>query len=370
MQKKTLRLFVSCAGSLESLLTEELKELGLRSVESSFRGVFVPNTMENVYTINYMSRLATRVLFPIISFACPDAKALYDGIRGVDWGLYSHPSKTFSIDANISSHPTLKNSHFASLLVKDAICDAQREIFNQRSSIDQANPDLQFNLFVHKGQATLYFDTSGQPLFKRGYRTQSGVAPLQESLAAAILRLAKYQPEDILADPFAGSGTFLIEAAMISTNTPPGFFRKCWGFEHMPQFDPSLWKSGKKIFDSKKIPLLPGKLFGADQDLKAVELCRRHLDLTGFGSSVDVVVRSVERFNPPKKPTLIVANPPYGHRIERKDQLVDQFKQFLSTLSPRATYFLVPEKQHIDMPSSKVFSCLNGGLPVELLVKF
>jgi putative N6-adenine-specific DNA methylase len=290
-------------------------------------------------------------------------------VRTINWKEYLNPKRTFSIDANVTPHPTIKNSHFAALIVKDAICDAQREAFGDRSSIELSNPDLQLNLFLHKGKATLYLDTSGQPLFKRGYRSASGVAPLQESLAAAILRLAKYDPEnDILADPFAGSGTFLIEAAMMATRTPAGFFRKRWGFEAMPEFSSVLWKNIRDGLDNRRFSLTSGRLFGADQDTSSVEICRKHLDQTGFGS-IDIVTRSIERFRPKQAPTLVVTNPPYGRRLEQHNNLFANFKQFLEATAPRTTYFLAPAGQHINMPCRKAFSCLNGGLEVDLLYR-
>ena len=365
----TTRLFVSCAGALEPLLASELKEMGIGGVEESFRGVFLPKKIENVYLVNYASRIATRVLWPLCSFACPDKETLYQGVQSISWKDYLDPQKSFSVDANVTPHPLIKNSHFAALVVKDAICDAQRQAFGQRSSIDLANPDLQFNLFLHKGKATLYLDTSGQPLFKRGYRSHSTEAPLQESLAAAILRFANYNPEtDILADPFAGSGTFLIEAAMLATRTPAGFFRKRWGFMASPEFSLPSWQAIKDHLDSKRLPLERDKLFGADVDPSTVSLSRSQLDKAGFGI-VDVITRSVERFRPKKAPTLVVTNPPYGRRLEQSAHLFEQFKQFLEANQPKAAYFLTPKGAHIDMPCRHAFSCLNGGFEVDLLYR-
>ncbi len=363
----TTRLFVSCAGSLEPLLAAELRELGIRGVEEGFRGVYVPKSIENVYMINYTSRLATRVLWPLRAFPCPDKEALYKGARAINWDNYLNVDSTFSIDANVTPHPTIKNSHFAALVVKDAICDQQRDLYNKRSSVALTNPDLQLNLFLHRGKATLYLDTSGQPLYKRGYRTMAGAAPLQESLAAAILRVSKYDPEkDLLADPFAGSGTLLIEAAMIATNTPAGFFRSKWGFERMPEFSEEVWKAGRKSRDDQRKPLPKDKLFGSDQDPAMVDLARKHLDSTGFGN-IDILTRSIARYRPSSEINLIVTNPPYGERIEREKNLYNDFTTFLAQTSLRAAYFLVPVGQRTPVPARRVFSCLNGGLEVDLL---
>jgi putative N6-adenine-specific DNA methylase len=365
------RFFVSCAGALEELLVAELKELGLRGVEQGFRGVYLPKNMEAMYTVNYASRIATRVLWPLLIFPCPDRDALYKAVRSIDWSQYLDVLDTFSIDANVTPHPTIKNSHFAALVIKDAICDQQRDRFGKRSSIDLVHPNLQLNLFLHRGKATLYVDTSGQPLFKRGYRIAGGAAPLQESLAAAVLQVARYNPdEDILVDPFTGSGTILVEAAMIATRTAPGFYRKRWGFERLPEYVEENWKTCKKSFDDQRIPLAPGKIMGADRDASMVELARNHLETTGFSQTIDIMTRPIAKFRPPISPTLAIMNPPYGERIERETALYEEISQFLSGTSPRAAYFLVPAKLKTSIPCRRVFSCLNGGLEVDLLEHF
>ena len=362
------RFFVSCAGALEELLVAELKELGLHGVEQGFRGVYLPKKMEAMYTVNYASRIATRVLWPLLIFPCPDREALYKAVRTIDWSQYLDVLDTFSIDANVTPHPTIKNSHFAALVIKDAICDQQRDRFGKRSSVDLVHPHLQLNLFLHRGKATLYVDTSGQPLFKRGYRLVGGTAPLQESLAASILRVARYNPsEDVLVDPFTGSGTILVEAAMIATKTAPGFYRKRWGFERMPEFSEEAWKSCKKTFDDQRIPLASGKIMGADRDTSMVELARKHLEITGFSQNIDILTRPIAKFRPTVSPTLAIMNPPYGDRLERENALYEDILRFLSGISPRAAYFLVPAKLKTPIPCRRIFSCLNGGLEVDLL---
>lgn len=362
------RLFVSCAGSLEPILAQELKELGLSNVEQGFRGVFVPRNIEAVYLINYASRIATRVLWPLHVFPCPDREALYREASSIDWSLYLDPGKTFSIDANLDKHPKLTNSHFAALVVKDAICDQQRDQFNERSSIDSKNPDVQLNLFIHNGKATLYFDTSLQPLYKRGYRMRTGGAPLQESLAAAILRIAGYDPKNhIVCDPFAGSGTLLIEAAMMATKTPAGFFRKQWGFHAMPEFSEKDWKTLRHELDGQRIPLSPGRIFGADESVTMVELARDHFAKTGFHKEIEVYTRPVSRFRPPCHPQLVIANPPYGERLQRDDELEGDLEKFLKQEKPELAFFLSPADKRVAFPTKRVLSCLNGGLEVDLL---
>lgn len=366
----TEELFISCAGNLEPWLVNELKGLGVASVRRGHRGAFAPRTIENVYAINYGSRIATRVLWPLIRFPCPHREALYAASRLIDWNAYfSSEKSTLAIDANIDAHPSLKNSHFAALVVKDAVCDALRASKTWRPSIDLENPTVQLNLFIHKGIATLYFDTSGKPLFKRGYRAQTGEAPLQESLAAAILQMSRYNPEsDILCDPFCGSGTFLVEAAMLATHTPAGFYRRSWGFSAMPDFLESKWRAFRARVDQNRIPLAPGKIFGADGSPSSIAMTRAHLEAAGF-SAVDTFSRSIQNFSPPFSPTLIVCNPPYGRRLETSAGIYSDLGRFAKRYENSRLFFLASDERMAkasNIPHSEAMSCLNGGLPVKL----
>ncbi len=346
-------MFIVCASGLESLLVEELKELGVCAKKAS-RGVFVEKILENVYIANYLSRIAMRVLWPISGFACRNKEDLYREARKIEWKKYLAPQKTLAIDANVTTHPNLKNSHFAALVVKDAVCDYFRDLTGERPSIDLSNPDVQLNLFILNGWATLSLDTSGAPLFKRGYRQETGVAPLPETLAAAILKLCHYNSEDILCDPFCGSGTFLIEAAMISTNTPAGFFRKKWGFFGLPEHQEEKWKQIKNGADKKRVAI--GKIFGCDKDPKMVEICRRNVAKAGF--EIDVFQREVKMFNPPIKPSMVVTNPPFGKRLEPGLALRD-LAEFLQNISKGG---ILSSEDKINIPTRKRVPLFHGGL--------
>ncbi len=363
-------LFISCAGNLEPYLLSELKELGIEHVRRGHRGVYAPRTMENVYLINYCSRIATRVLWPLIRFPCPHREALYTAAQMIDWQHYFSPNDLLAIDANIDDHPTLRNSHFAALVVKDAICDSLRDSKGWRPSVDLENPTVQLNLFIHKGIATLYFDTSGKPLFKRGYRSQTGEAPLQESLAAAVLKMAGYDPgNDCLCDPFCGSGTLLIEAAMMATHTPAGFFRRTWGFTPMPEFQDAKWRAFRARADQKRIPLTPGKIFGADGSPSSITMTRNHLEMTGFIGAVDTFSRPIHNFKPPFSPSLIVCNPPYGRRLETSDAIYRDLGQFARLYKNARLFFLASDERMAKasgLPYREQISCRNGGLPVKL----
>lgn len=309
-------LFVSCAQCLEPLLAHELQQLGFSQVDQGFRGVYVRNVeFEAIYRINYLSRLAGRVLMPLTGFRCYEAKSLYGGIIKIDWMSYISRGKTFAIDANVS-HPHLKNSLFAAQIAKDAICDQFRNRTGSRPDVDVKDPDVQLNLFIHDQWAIMSIDTSGKPLSKRGYRLETVEAPIQETLAAAFLKIANYQGTEILCDPCCGSGTILIEAALMASNTPPGYLRKQWGFFHMPQFSQADWLKVKAEADSKRKDLPPHHLFGCDVNKQAVHATKVNLRASGFYSAVELANCDFRDYSPPILPNLVITNPPHGRRLD------------------------------------------------------
>jgi putative N6-adenine-specific DNA methylase len=364
-------LFITCPHGFEALLEKELKDLGIAKVLPRFCGVLVPKTKENVFIANYLSRVATRVLWPIAEFHCSGREDLYANCSKVDWSLFLNPRKTFAIDANVH-HPALKNSLFAALVVKDAICDHFRNKTGSRPSVDTQNPDMQLNLFIQKGKATLYLDTSGAPLHKRGWRVHQVEASIHESLAAALLLMSGYSKEKVFCDPFCGSGTFLIEAAWIATNTPPGILRKNWGFFRLPGFDMQEWKTWKDSQNAKRTSLPKGMIFGSDKSRETSGLCKEHLWKAGVSDCVELSYDPVAYYNLPTKPDLIVTNPPYGKRLEATHQLFKEFASFLqkSAASSTQVHMLAPESFSFEIedfsPRSE-FVFKNGGLPVKLL---
>jgi putative N6-adenine-specific DNA methylase len=320
---ENLPLFVTCAPTLEPLLMEELKELELplSSLQIGYRGVFVHQwNWAVIYRINYASRLASRVLLPISHFRCFDRRSLYRHIIEIDWSQYLKEGWTFAIDANVH-HRELRNSLFASQVVKDAICDQMRQRTGKRPSVQVQHPDLQLNLFIQQQNAIISFDTSGEPLHKRGYRQETVEAPIQETLAAAILRLAHYQKENIFLDPCCGSATFLIEAALIATHTPPGYLRTQWGFMRHPHYNSIEWLKVRNQVDEKRIPLALQHIFGIDRSQAAVRASKINLKAAGFNQQIDIQQADFREFSPSIWPNFILANPPHGHRLEEEEQL-------------------------------------------------
>lgn len=314
MVEQESSLFVSCAQGLEPLLVEELAELGITSAPR-FRGVGVSDSsFETIYRINYCSRLASRVLLPLLQFKCYNDNSLYRSASSIDWIKYIPRGKTLAIDANVQ-HREIRNSLYAAQVVKDAICDQFREVYGERPSVDVANPDVQLNLFIYEQQAVISFDTSRVPLHKRGYRQESVEAPLQESLAAALLRIAKYQGDEVLYDPCCGSGTLLVEAALIATRTAPGYLRQRWGFATLPGFSQQEWLRIKNEVDQKRIPLMKDRFFGTDVGKNAIYACKINLRAAGFHQSIQVDQCDFRDYIPRVSPNFLITNPPHGKRL-------------------------------------------------------
>lgn len=320
-------LFITCSKDLEPLLVNELEEFNLGKVTKGFRGAYVENcSPEAIYKINYCSRLASRVLLPLKQFRCRDARSLYQAAHSIDWKPYIRNNKSFAIDANVQ-HRNLRNSLFAAQVVKDAICDQFRERTGNRPSVDIKNPDVQLNLFIQQDHAILSFDTSGTPLHKRGYRQETVEAPLRESLAAALLRLAQYNGSEILCDPCCGSGTLLIEAALIATQTPPGFFRKQWGFMNLSHFSSDLWLKMKNEEDNKRTLLQKGKIFGLDINKHAIHTCKVNLRAAGWHHDIEVIQEDFRHYQPKITPNLVITNPPHGVRLGEVEHLRSLYRE-------------------------------------------
>lgn len=368
------QLFITCAPALEPLLLEELNELGIKSTFPGYRGVYVGEWDWNtIYRINYASRLASRVLLPLGRFKCQDQRALYRHIHEMDWTFLFKEGLTFAIDANVT-HRELRNSLFAAQVMKDAICDQLREKCGRRPSVDIQTPDIQLNLFIQQQMGVVSFDTSGVPLHKRGYRQEQVEAPIQESLAAALLRLAKYRADAILFDTCCGSGTILIEAALIATQTPPGYLRHQWGFMRHPHFNSLEWLKVRNEIDSKRVALKPDSISGIDVSRSAARAAKINLKAAGFPSIV-VEQADFRDYHFLNKPNLIVTNPPHGRRLEEENQLRALYRSlgafmkeqctrpakgfvFTSNLELAKEVGLAPTKRHV---------LYNGGIDSRLL---
>lgn len=362
----TNSLFVACAPSLRDLVIAEVGELGCQQVRPGKGGVWVDGGgVEAIYRLNYGSRLASRILRPLAAFRCRDRRALYREVGKIDWSLYVRPDETLAIDVH-GRHPEFTNTLFAAQVVKDAICDQIRERGGRRPDVQPYNPDLQLHLYLEEGEAILSIDTSGLPLHKRGYREEGGKAPLQENLAAALIRLSGYDGVGRMCDPCCGSGTLLIEAAMIAGRIPPGSLRKRWGFERLPDHDPKVWQGVRASLDSQRRPIPARHFVGIEQSPLIAAACQHNIRRVHLEGEIKVVSKPFQRYTT-ETWEWVVCNPPYGKRVD--EQLYGELGQYLRDRMkrPGRAWILSPERglaQLMGLRRGRRVGLQHGGMQV------
>jgi len=313
------RFFAQTPGGIEELAGRELSELGAADIRTAYRGLRFQADKEALYRINYRARLLTRVLAPLKTFHCHSTDYLYRQVKSLDWSAFLSPEKTFAVFSTVS-HSKITHSHYAALCVKDGIADFFRDRFRTRPGVRREDPDLWINLHVEHNLATISIDTSGGSLHRRGYRRKSVEAPMQETLAAAVIRLAEWDGSKKLYDPFCGSGTLLAEALMSRCRLPAGLLRERFGFEYLPDFDAPLWHRVKEDTDAEIRPLGEGLLAGSDSSPGAVRAAAANLQALPFGDRVALTLSDFQDL-PPLQDIVIVCNPPYGVRLEKNSDI-------------------------------------------------
>ncbi|MBN1104946.1 MAG: class I SAM-dependent RNA methyltransferase [Deltaproteobacteria bacterium] len=315
------------------LAAEELAELKARNIHPGYRGLHFEADPASLYRINYGSRYLTRVLAPLITFHCHTHDYLYRRAKQVEWSDFFTPEHSFAVFANVSNS-RIHHSHFAALRLKDAVADYFREKFDRRPAVQKGDPDVWINLYVENNRATLSMDTSGGSLHRRGYRVETLPAVMQETLAAAVLRLTSWDGSSPLYDPMCGSGTFLCEALMLYCRLPSAFLRKRFGFEFLPDYDPLLWNDVKEEADRAIRPLPRGLIAGSDLSQRAVGVSRVNLGRLPQGSGVEVITRDFRKL-PGLQNTTIVCDPPYGIRLRGKEDPEGLYRAFGDFLKRR-----------------------------------
>lgn len=324
LYEKESQYFAQISESIKELATNELKELGAYDLKPVFRGIWFKATKKDFYRITYFARLISRILAPLVSFECQDKDDLYKAAKKIRWEEFLTPKKTFSIVANVSESD-ITHSNFAGLRVKDAIADYFRDRSNKRPSVDAKEPYIIINLHLHRNQATLSVDASGGSLHKRGYREESVSAPMQETVAAAIIRLSEWDGEKPLYDPMCGSGTLLCEALMKYCRIPAQVFRTQFGFERLPDFDEALWEQIKLSARGNFRALNPGLIRGSDVSEHSVNAVKTNIMGLHFGSEIDIQLKDFKDIDAIEN-SVIVTNPPYGIRMG-KEQNLNRFYQ-------------------------------------------
>lgn len=327
-----MNIVVKTFFGLEDVLQEELAELGYKETEKLNRAVRLSGEWKDVYTLNLHLRCALSVLVELSTFRLREEKDLYREAMKIDWPSLFDVRKTFAIKGAVNS-TLYRHSQFPFLLVKDAVADSFRNATGNRPDVDVKTPQIVIDLYVREKEGVISVNTSGVPLFQRGYRQSAGDAPLNEVVAAALIRMSGWDRKSNFIDPFCGSGTLLTEAALLASGIPSNIERTHYAFRNLLTFDALLWE---EIYGSAKrsVKELPCRIVGSDIDPQMVMKARRNLRGFSFGRFVEISVDSFENSPVPEGQGVLITNPPYGERLETDvvslySQLGDWFKQSL-----------------------------------------
>jgi len=301
---------------LEEVLATELVNLGANNVQIQRRAVSFTGDKAMMYKANLCCRTASRILKPIVSFDASNPDEVYEQVKKINWSDYMTVEGTFAIDSTVFSEE-FRHSKFVAYRVKDAIADWFTERFDRRPSVRLDGAQIMINLHIAERRCTLSLDSSGESLHKRGYRVAQTEAPLNEALAAGMLLMADWKGQSNFVDPMCGSGTLLIEAALIALNIPPGIYRSAFAFEKWNDFDEELFDNLYND-DSYERPF-NFKIYGSDNSPRAIKIAEQNVKSTGLSKYIDLQVMPVQKLEAPAENCMIVTNPPYGERITSDD---------------------------------------------------
>ncbi|MFC3874499.1 THUMP domain-containing class I SAM-dependent RNA methyltransferase [Neisseria musculi] len=306
-------LFATCPRGLESVLQQELLALGCGQIKPTDGGAACKGALEQVYRINLHSRTAGRVLLQLAEGGYRSEADIYTLARNIRWSSWFGLEHTFKVKVE-GRHARVKSLDFTALKIKDALCDAFRDALGSRPSVSKTRPDVRIHAFIGGQTAQIFIDTSGEALFKRGYRQDTGEAPLRENLAAGLLQLAGYNGTQPFQDPFCGSGTLAIEAAWIALRRAPGLMRR-FGFEKLANFDAALWQSLRSEAERQILPQTPAPIAGSDNDRRIIGTAQANAEAAGAGSLIRWSVQEAQSARPNGANGIMVSNPPYGVRL-------------------------------------------------------
>ncbi|MGH1431568.1 MAG: bifunctional 23S rRNA (guanine(2069)-N(7))-methyltransferase RlmK/23S rRNA (guanine(2445)-N(2))-methyltransferase RlmL [Neptuniibacter sp.] len=379
-----MKLFLTCPKGIEQLLEDELKQLGLTETKQTIAGVQCQGELADAYRICLWSRLANRVLMPLLETEAETAEDLYQAVQQIDWLEHMRSQGTLLIDFTGRTQG-INNTHFGALKVKDAIVDQIRDKTGARPSIDKVAPDLRINVRMHRGKLTVALDLSGDSLHRRSYRLKAGEAPMKENLAAAVLIRSgwpeKFKDTGLMLDPMCGSGTLLIEAAMMAADIAPGLQRKRFGFSRWNGHQRQLWDDLIAEAQSRKakgILDLNIQLFGRDQDSKVLRSARQNAERAGVLEYIDFETCRIEELDRSKLPAgegVMITNPPYGERLGETQQLMFLYRHLGDKLKEQfAGWTAVIFTSNPDLckvtglRAEKQYKLFNGALESRLFV--
>ena len=313
------RFFASCPRGLERVLEEEFHSIGISVTRRTDGGVGFDAPWSSMYWVNLQTRMASRVLLEVGQSQYQTEEDVYRAANAVswpDWFTASHTIKV-KVSARRCSLPSLD---FLTLRIKDAVCDKFLAIHRKRPSVDTHEPQVRLDAFLDENTVTFYLDTSGEPLFKRGYRMAAVEAPLRENLAAGLLRLTGWTPGEVLFDPMCGSGTIALEAALIGRCIAPGLSRH-FAFERLLSHDAALWGRLRETARAGQLPVAPAAIYASDRDRAAIEIAQRRLQRAGVAADVHLQESDLFALKAPVEKGILLINPPYGIRLDRRENL-------------------------------------------------
>ncbi|HEX4922492.1 MAG TPA: THUMP domain-containing protein [Bdellovibrionales bacterium] len=356
---------------IENPLRDELTELGFKSIKAVQGGFTFETNWKGAYEANLRLRAATRVALPILDFPAYEPDHLYHNVLKHDFTKYIDVKGTLAVDATVKDS-VFKDQRFVALKVKDAIVDQFREKYGERPNVDSKNPDLTILARVYKNNVSLSIDTTGEGLFKRGYRQEQVPAPMKEHVAAGLLRIAKWDGRTPLVDPMCGGGTILIEAALQALDIAPGSLRKSFAFQRMKGFQADAWDEVVNEAAEREKTELGFKLYGFDRSKMAITAAKINARKAGVDEVVEFAPSQVSLLEPPCEHGIVIVNPPYGERMGHNDASVaDSYRDLGFAMKTRfkgwTMWMLSPSKevaQLIGMKSSERHTVWNG--PIEL----
>nr|WP_255489791.1 THUMP domain-containing protein [Dysgonomonas sp. 25] len=371
MYSNEYAMIAKTMAGLEEVLASELIALGANDIEIGRRMVSFTGNKSLMYKANVCCRTALRILKPIHTFKAKTTDEIYKEVKKLPWFDYLTPESTFAIDA-VTFSDYFTHSKFVAYRTKDAIADYFTQRTGNRPSVDVRNPDLLINIHIAQDKCTLSFDSSGESLHKRGYRVGQTEAPLNEVLAAGMIMLTGWRGESDFVDPMCGSGTLLIEAALIARNISPGIYRSNFAFEKWKDFDSELFEeiynddSGERDFEHK--------IYGSDIDPKAVDVAISNVKSAGLSDCIDLKIKPMERYDAAPAPAekgILVTNPPYGERLNPDDLfgLYEMIGERLKHVFTGYQAWILSYKKEcfdkIGLKPSKKIKLINGSLPCE-----
>lgn len=368
------QFFVSTAKGLEDVLCVELNELGFTHPRKTNAGAYIDCNWEDVYKINLKSRVASRVLKPVLDFTAYQGDELYQQVfNNHDYTRYLKSTETFMVESSVKES-MIHDQRYVALKLKDAIADQFREKFGERPNVDKMNPKARFYIKGYKNKYSVAIDTTGDGLYMRGYRQTTGDAPMKENLAAALIKMTGWKKDIPVVDLTCGSGTILIEAALMALNVSPGAFRKKFGFENFPTFDKESWEKVVDESISDEMEELPFKFYGFDCDRTVIKKAKENAQRAGVDHLIDFRYEDVASIEPPCEKGILIMNPPYGARIGDEDNLRDVYRDLGYTLKNRFSgwdcYILSGNKelvQDLKLKANQKFFVYNGSIECRFL---